>query len=91
MRAIGVALSGGVAQVSMNVERPLELSLAEVIDAVARHAPLESAELVGLAPRAALDGFPDDLPMTGFDRERHVIESALSATGLGANAARENH
>ncbi len=91
VRAIGVALSGGVAQVSMNVERPLELSLAEVVDAVARHAPLESAELVGLAPRAALDGFPDDLPLAGFDRERHVIESALSATGLSASVARENH
>jgi glutamate formiminotransferase len=96
VRAIGVALSGGAAQVSMNVERPLELPLAEVVNAVARHAPLESAELVGLAPRAALDGFPGDLPLAGFDQERHVIESALSATGLGAggpsaNAVRENH
>jgi glutamate formiminotransferase/glutamate formiminotransferase/formiminotetrahydrofolate cyclodeaminase len=96
VRAIGVALSGGVAQVSINVERPLALSLAEVVDAVASHAPLESAELVGLAPRAALDGFPGDLPMAGFDQERHVIESALSAAGLGAgapsaSAPRENH
>lgn len=91
VRAIGVALSGGVAQVSMNVERPLELPLAEVVAAVATLAPLESAELVGLAPRAALDRFPDDLPIAGFDRERHVIESALSATGLGWSAAPENH
>ena len=53
VRAIGVALGGGVAQVSMNVERPLELPLAEVVEAVGRHAPLASAELVGLAPRAA--------------------------------------
>jgi glutamate formiminotransferase / 5-formyltetrahydrofolate cyclo-ligase len=90
VRAIGVALSGGLAQVSMNVERPFELALAEVVQAVARHAPIESAELVGLAPRAALDGFPDDLPIAGFDRERHVIESALSAVGLRANGAREN-
>jgi glutamate formiminotransferase len=90
VRAIGVALSGGVAQVSMNVERPLELSLAEVVAAVARHAPLESAELVGLAPRAALDGFPDDVPLAGFDRERHVIESALSASGVDAPAWRGN-
>jgi glutamate formiminotransferase / 5-formyltetrahydrofolate cyclo-ligase len=90
VRAIGVALSGGVAQVSMNVERPLELPLAEVVAAVARHAPLESAELVGLAPRAALDGFPDDLPLAGFDRERHVIESALSASGVDAPASRGN-
>ncbi len=91
VRAIGVALSGGVAQVSMNVERPFEVPLAEVVDAVARLAPLESAELVGLAPRAALDGFPDDLPIAGFDQERHVIESALSAVGLRASDARENH
>jgi glutamate formiminotransferase/glutamate formiminotransferase/formiminotetrahydrofolate cyclodeaminase len=77
LRAIGVQLAGGVAQVSMNVERPLELSLAEVVRAVARHAPLASAELVGLAPRAALDALPDALPMPGFDAARHVIEDAL--------------
>jgi glutamate formiminotransferase/glutamate formiminotransferase/formiminotetrahydrofolate cyclodeaminase len=77
VRAIGVQLDGGVAQLSMNVERPLELSLAEVVRAVAHHAPLASAELVGLAPRAALRGFPDGLPMPGFDSARHVIEDAL--------------
>jgi glutamate formiminotransferase/glutamate formiminotransferase/formiminotetrahydrofolate cyclodeaminase len=90
VRAIGVALSGGVAQVSMNVERPLELPLADVVATVARHAALESAELVGLAPRAALDGFPSDLPLAGFDRERHVIESALSASGVDATTSRGN-
>ncbi|HXP28751.1 MAG TPA: hypothetical protein VN804_03285 [Solirubrobacteraceae bacterium] len=84
LRAIGIALSGGVAQVSMNVERPLELSLAEVVAAVAALACIESAELVGLAPRAALDGFPQDLPIAGFDPERHVIETTLSANGLDA-------
>ena len=68
----------------MNVERPLELSLAEVVAAVAALACIESAELVGLAPRAALDGFPQDLPIAGFDPERHVIETTLSANGLDA-------
>jgi glutamate formiminotransferase / 5-formyltetrahydrofolate cyclo-ligase len=77
LRAIGVELGGRVAQVSMNVERPLELSLAEIVSAVARHAPVAGAELVGLAPRAALDGFPADLPMPGFDPARHVIENVL--------------
>jgi glutamate formiminotransferase / 5-formyltetrahydrofolate cyclo-ligase len=77
LRAIGVQLGGGVAQVSMNVERPLELSLAEVVGAVARHAPVARAELVGLAPRAALEGFPAELPMPGFDPARHVIENVL--------------
>jgi glutamate formiminotransferase len=77
LRAIGVELSGAIAQVSMNVERPLELPLAEVVEAVRRHAEVASAELVGLAPRAAFDGFPLDLPLPGFDPERHLIENAL--------------
>ena len=77
LRAIGVELSGAVAQVSMNVERPLDLPLAEVVMAVGRHVPVASAELVGLAPRAAFDGFPEDVPLPGFDPERHVIENAL--------------
>ncbi len=69
--------SSGVPQVSMNVERPLELPLAEIVRAVARHAPIASAQLVGLAPRAAFDGFPADLPLPGFVAERHLIENAL--------------
>lgn len=84
VRAIGVALSGGIGQVSMNVERPLELALAEVVEAVGRHAPLAGAELVGLAPRAALAGFPEDLPLPGFDPARHVIENALERNALGS-------
>jgi glutamate formiminotransferase / 5-formyltetrahydrofolate cyclo-ligase len=79
VRAIGVALGEGVAQVSMNVERPLELSLAEVVEAVSKHAPVASAELVGLAPRAALAGFPEELVPPGFDPARHVIENALGS------------
>jgi glutamate formiminotransferase len=77
VRAIGVALSGSVAQVSINVERPSEVPLARVIEAVQRHATVSSAELVGLAPRGALEGFPEDLPLSGFDPARHVIENAL--------------
>jgi glutamate formiminotransferase/glutamate formiminotransferase/formiminotetrahydrofolate cyclodeaminase len=78
VRAIAVELTGGVAQVSTNVERPFEIALAEVVDAVRAHAPLASAELVGLAPAAALAGFPhDDVAILGFDPARHVIENAL--------------
>ncbi len=77
LRAIGVALSGGVAQVSMNVERPLELPLAAIVETVRTFAGLAGAELVGLAPAAALERFPEDLPMPGFDPARHVIENAL--------------
>jgi glutamate formiminotransferase / 5-formyltetrahydrofolate cyclo-ligase len=78
VRAIGVSLQAGkLAQVSMNIERPLEVPLAAVVEAVRAHAELHSAELVGLAPTAALEGFPDDLAMPGFDPARHVIENAL--------------
>jgi glutamate formiminotransferase len=44
---------------------------------VRRHAEVASAELVGLAPRAALEGFPEELQLVGFDPERHLIECAL--------------
>jgi glutamate formiminotransferase / 5-formyltetrahydrofolate cyclo-ligase len=77
LRAIGVALRGDVAQVSMNVERPFELSLAAVVQAVRAHAPVATAELVGLAPAAALEGFPPDVPIDGFDPARQLIENAL--------------
>ncbi len=77
VRALGVQLSGAVAQVSMNIERPLEVTLAAVIEAVRRHARVDSAELVGLAPRAALEDFPEDVPLPGFDPARHLIENAL--------------
>jgi glutamate formiminotransferase len=77
VRAIGVELRGGVAQVSINIERPLALSLAAVLEAVTVHAPVASAELVGLAPAAALAGFPPEVPILGFDPARQLIENAL--------------
>jgi glutamate formiminotransferase len=77
VRAIGVELRGGVAQVSMNIERPLDLPLAAVLEAVAVHAPVASAELVGLAPAVALAGFPPEVPILGFDPARQLIENAL--------------
>lgn len=64
-------------QVSMNVEEPSRLPLREVVEAVRRHADIAAGELVGLAPSAAFDGFPADLPMPGLDRSRHLIENAL--------------
>jgi glutamate formiminotransferase / 5-formyltetrahydrofolate cyclo-ligase len=66
-----------VAQVSVNVERPLELPLSAVVKAVRRHAKVTCGELVGLAPRAALEGFPEEVPLVGFDPGAHVIENAL--------------
>jgi hypothetical protein len=61
----------------MNVERPLEVPLSAVVEVVRKHADVARAELVGLAPRAALEGFPTDLPLVGFDDRVHIIENAL--------------
>jgi glutamate formiminotransferase len=78
VRALGLALpSTGRIQVSTNVEDPYATPLAKVVEAVSRRASVAAAELVGLAPQAALDGFPPDLPLRGFDAGRHVIERVL--------------
>jgi glutamate formiminotransferase / 5-formyltetrahydrofolate cyclo-ligase len=75
VRAIGLWLDArGVAQVSTNVEDHLGVPLAEVVAAIARHATPSRAELVGLAPRAAFEGFPDDLPVAN----RRTVEDALA-------------
>ncbi len=79
LRAIGVQLDGGVAQVSTNVERPFDVPLALVVERVRAHAPIASAELVGLSPSAALIDFPHDIPLPGFDPACHVIENALGS------------
>jgi glutamate formiminotransferase len=79
LRAIGLPLERqGQVQVSMNVEDPVGTPLRDVVAAVRRHAPVAAAELVGLAPQAAFDGFPEDLPIPGFDPARHLIERALA-------------
>jgi glutamate formiminotransferase len=79
VRAIGVALDGDppTPQVSCNIERPTEVPLRTVVEAVRAHAAVACAELVGLAPAAALEGFPAEVPMPGFDPARHTIEKAL--------------
>jgi glutamate formiminotransferase / 5-formyltetrahydrofolate cyclo-ligase len=78
VRAIGLMLDDrGRAQVSTNVHDHLATPLAAVVEAVRARAPVAEAELVGLAPRAAFDGFPEDVPLRGFDPERHLIENAL--------------
>ncbi|HJS94320.1 MAG TPA: hypothetical protein VJ741_08655, partial [Solirubrobacteraceae bacterium] len=57
-----------------NVEDHRRVALAEVVAAIARHAAPSRAELVGLAPRAAFEGFPDDLPVAN----RRTVEEALA-------------
>jgi glutamate formiminotransferase len=77
VRAIGLELAsrGGIAQVSTNVEDHRATPLAELLQAVTRHARVTEAELVGLAPRAAFDGWPPDVPI----RNRRTLEQALES------------
>ena len=82
VRAIGLQLAGGRAQVSTNVHDPIGVPLVSVVDRIRKLAapagaePLE-AELVGLIPEAALAGYPEDVPIRGFDPDRRVIERLL--------------
>jgi glutamate formiminotransferase / 5-formyltetrahydrofolate cyclo-ligase len=84
VRAIGLLLSSGRAQVSTNVHDPLTTPLGAVVEEVRRLAaplgarPIE-AELVGLIPAAALVDYPADVPIRGFDPARHVIEQRIAA------------
>jgi glutamate formiminotransferase / 5-formyltetrahydrofolate cyclo-ligase len=75
VRAIAVSLTSRshVPQVSTNVENHLATSLAEVVDAISRHATPARAELVGLAPARAFDDFPKELEVAN----RRTIEDAL--------------
>ena len=78
VRAIGLFLAArGRAQVSTNVHDHLATSLGDVVEAVRARAEVAEAELVGLAPEAALRNFPDDVPLRGFVADRHVLEKAL--------------
>jgi len=82
VRAIGLPLSSGRTQISTNVHDPLTVPLAAVVARVRALAgplgarPLE-AELIGLIPAAALAGYPEDVPIRGFDSEQHVIERRI--------------
>lgn len=77
VRAIGLTLPArdDVAQVSCNVEDHEAVPLAVLVAAVAARAPVRGCELVGLAPRRALAGFPDDVPV----RNRRTVEDALDS------------
>jgi glutamate formiminotransferase len=77
VRAIGLWLEHRqTAQVSTNVEDHRATPLATVVAAIRRHAQVTEAELVGLAPKAAFEGFPEDVPV----RNRRTVEDALQAT-----------
>jgi glutamate formiminotransferase/glutamate formiminotransferase/formiminotetrahydrofolate cyclodeaminase len=75
VRAIGLWLENQrIAQVSTNIEDHRATPLADVVGAVARYAEPLRAELVGLAPQAAFDGFPSDLPVANL----RTIENLLA-------------
>ncbi len=85
VRAIGLWLAHrGVAQVSTNVEDHRATSLASVVAAISRHAQIAEAELVGLAPVSAFDGFPDDLAV----RNRATVEQMLRRFGCRSPTTR---
>jgi glutamate formiminotransferase len=83
VRAIGVALERqGTVELSTNVHDPFQVPLRRLAEVVRREAELEgvtvvAGRLVGLAPAAALDGFPEDLPLQEFDEKRHLLENRL--------------
>jgi glutamate formiminotransferase / 5-formyltetrahydrofolate cyclo-ligase len=84
VRAMGLVLSSGRGQVSTNDHDPLAVPLGAVVERVRELAaplgarPLE-AELVGLIPAGALVGYPEDVPIRGFDPDQHVIERRLES------------
>jgi glutamate formiminotransferase len=76
VRALGLQLATtDTVQVSTNVEDPGAVPLARLLQAVERHAPVTGAELVGLAPRRALAGWPERLEI----RNLRTVEDALSS------------
>jgi glutamate formiminotransferase / 5-formyltetrahydrofolate cyclo-ligase len=83
VRAIGLRLSGGQAQISTNVHDPVAVPLGVVVERVrSLAAPLGAqpvgAELVGLIPAAALGDYPADVPIRDFDPELRTIERRLA-------------
>jgi glutamate formiminotransferase/glutamate formiminotransferase/formiminotetrahydrofolate cyclodeaminase len=88
VKAIGLTLPhrDDVAQVSTNVEDYRQTNLAAVVAAIARHATPVRAEVVGVPPRAAFDGFPDDLPVAN----RRYLEDALLSAAENLPGAAEN-
>jgi glutamate formiminotransferase / 5-formyltetrahydrofolate cyclo-ligase len=80
VRALGLYLAErGCAQVSTNVHDHRAAPLREIVEFVRANTGVAEAELIGLAPRAAFEGFPDDVPLRGFDPERHILEEVLRA------------
>src|SRR3954451_18951100 len=75
VRALGLYLhERNCAQVSTNIHDHRAVPLRDIVDFVRANAEVAEVELIGLAPRAAFDDFPADVPLRGFDPERHILE-----------------
>jgi glutamate formiminotransferase / 5-formyltetrahydrofolate cyclo-ligase len=82
VRALGLPREGERTQVSMNIHDPYAVPLARVVEEVSRLAAQHGvraveAELVGLVPEAAVEGYPDEPQIRNFDPKRDVIENVL--------------
>lgn len=82
VRAIALELEDGI-QISTNVHDPIAVPLRRVVAEVERlgepsGARPTSAELVGLVPQAALDGFPTELEWIDPDIDARVIERRVA-------------
>ena len=82
VRALGLPREGERTQVSMNIHDPYAVPLAQVVEEISRLAErhgarIIEAELVGLVPEAAMEGYPDEPPIRNFDPMRDVIENVL--------------
>jgi glutamate formiminotransferase / 5-formyltetrahydrofolate cyclo-ligase len=82
VRALGLPREGERTQVSVNVHDPSSVPLAKVVSEISRLAAEHGArtveaELVGLAPEAALEGYPEEPAIRDFDPKRDVIENVL--------------
>jgi glutamate formiminotransferase len=86
VRAIGVRLERqGTVQLSTNVHDPFAVPLKVLVDAVRGEAERDGiavvgGQLIGLAPAAALEDFPADVPLRDFDASRHILENRLRSS-----------
>jgi len=81
VRALAMALPRrGETILSFNVEQPLQLPLATLLEQVSKRVAVSSCEIVGLCPEAALSGFPEEL-LRDFDAGRQLLERALASAG----------
>ena len=81
VRALAFAVGSRV-QVSMNLVDPVAVGPAQAHDAVARHADVTGAELVGLVPAAVMNAIPRHRWRELDLEPSRTIEARLEAAGL---------